>query len=80
MISTVLHLAEPSSHALKVVVVVVGVVVVAVVVGLGVLRGIEEVTVFPVPAYLTAGDNCAKPTAGGSYLYTLYTFFCRARK
>ena len=41
-----------------------------------VLRGIEEVDDVPVPANLTAGDNSANPTAGGSYLRTLYTFFC----
>jgi len=32
------------------------------------LRGIEEVDRFPVPAYLTAGDSCANPMEGGSYL------------
>jgi len=30
--------------------------------------GIEEVDRFPVPAYLTAGDSCANPMEGGSYL------------
>jgi len=32
------------------------------------LTGIEEVDKFPVPAYLTAGDSCANPMEGGSYL------------
>lgn len=31
-------------------------------------RGIDEVDRFPVPAYLTAGDSCANPMEGGSYL------------
>jgi hypothetical protein len=52
-----MNLVKSSNHALGMVVVVV--------VG---LRGIEEVTVFPVPAYLTAGDSCANPIEGGSYL------------
>jgi len=32
------------------------------------LRGIDEVPGSPTPAYLTAGDSCANPMEGGSYL------------